>query len=142
MALDVSAFERLKAVAGERKGEGLARFAEEHDGGPQGLLDEVFANMAEVFRPDKAKGQQADFQYCIRSGEDEYHYFISVDDGQCRTGRGTVESPRVTMRVKLPDFVRLVTGKLNSMQAFLTGKVKISGDTFYATKFEAWFERP
>ncbi|MFE6156946.1 SCP2 sterol-binding domain-containing protein [Streptomyces sp. NPDC057889] len=142
MAVDVSAFTRLKEVAADRKGDGIREFAQQHEGGTEGLLNEVFANMSDVFRADKAAGQVADFQYRINDGDDQYLYFISVDDGSCTTGPGPIENPRVTMTVKFVDFIRLVTGNLNSMQAFLTGKVKISGDTFYANKFEGWFERP
>lgn len=142
MAIDKVAFERLSTVVAELKGDRLLEYAQEHEGGCQGLLDDVFGNMAGAFLPEKAQGERADFQYLLRAGEEEYRYFISVTDGTCAWGRGSVTVPKVTMRVKLPDFLRLVTGKLNSMQAFLTGRVRISGDTFYATKFEKWFERP
>ncbi|MFH8627919.1 SCP2 sterol-binding domain-containing protein [Streptomyces vietnamensis] len=146
MAIDRTAFDRLAEVVADRKGDGLADYAREHDGGPHGLLDDVFTNMTNAFLPGKAAGERADFQYVLRldrSAEgEEYRYFLSVADGTCRWGRGTVTDPKVTMQVTVPDFLRLVTGKLNSMQAFLTRRVRISGDTFYATKFEKWFERP
>ncbi|MER8047168.1 SCP2 sterol-binding domain-containing protein [Streptomyces sp. NPDC094032] len=143
MAIDRTAFDRLAEVVADRKGDGLVAYAREHDGGPEGLLDDVFTNMTNAFLPEKAAGERADFQYVLRlGGDEEYLYFLSVADGTCRWGRGTVAAPKVTMRVKVPDFLRLVTGKLHSMQAFLTGRVRISGDTFYASKFEKWFERP
>jgi putative sterol carrier protein len=40
------------------------------------------------------------------------------------------------------DFLRLIAGKLNGMQAFMTGKLKVSGDLFFAQTFQGWFERP
>ena len=67
---------------------------------------------------------------------------MRVHDDACESGPGTVDDPKVTMTVALPEFLRLLTGKMSGMQAFLTAKVRLSGDMFYATKFETWFDRP
>ena len=142
MTVDMHAFDELRAAVAERKGQALLDYAAEHEGGTAGLLDEIFGTMPKAFLPDKARGQSADFQYRIKAGEEQFEYFVRIHDGACETGRGTVDDPRVTMTVGLPEFLRLITGKLHGMQAFLTGKVKISGDTFYAGKFDNWFARP
>ncbi len=134
-------FEELKqAIAGSK--DDLLAYISGYDGGGDALLDTVFRSMPGYFRPDKAQGQQADFQYRITTDTGVREYYVRVADGVCEAGPGTVENPRVTMTVKLPEFLRLLTGKINGMQAFLTGKVRLQGDMFYATKFENWFDRP
>ena len=49
------------------------------------------------------------------------------------------QDPRVTLAFNLPNFLRMVTGELNGMQAFTTGKLKISGDMMFSQKLAAWF---
>ncbi|MEU1013058.1 SCP2 sterol-binding domain-containing protein [Streptomyces sp. NPDC088810] len=142
MALDTRRFEEIKEVAGSRKEEEVFDFARQQTGGIAGLLDDIFGNMPEAFRADRAKGQEATFQYLISTPDGVFPYFVEIAGGTCRTGRGRVESAKLTTTVGLPAFLKLLTGRLNGMQAFLGGKVKLSGNTLYAAKFEHWFERP
>lgn len=142
MATSTTRFEQIKEAAAAGSEEDILRFAESQEGGVDGLLDEIFSNIREAFRPERAHGQSADFQYLIEAPGGVRRYYLRVGDGTCEGGRGTVESPRLTTTVALPTFLRLVTGRLNGMQAFLTGKVKLKGNTLYASKFEHWFERP
>jgi putative sterol carrier protein len=67
---------------------------------------------------------------------------MRIADGRCQVERGAAESPRVTIRAALPDFLRLITGKVNGVQLFMTGKLKVSGDLFFAQTFQGWFDRP
>ncbi|MGA8113511.1 MAG: SCP2 sterol-binding domain-containing protein [Actinocatenispora sp.] len=142
MSADTTDFEELNRVIKTGSKADLLTFISEYEGGGDGLLATVFRQMPDFFRPDKARGQQADFQYRITTDTGVHEYFVRVHDGVCESGPGTVETPRVTMTVKLPEFLRLLTGKLSGMQAFLTAKVRLTGDMFYAMKFEQWFDRP
>ncbi|MFB6891037.1 SCP2 sterol-binding domain-containing protein [Kitasatospora sp. NPDC056327] len=142
MALDTSRFEAIKEAAGHRKDDEVLAFARAQEGGIAGLLDDVFANMPEAFRAERAKGQEACFQYVINTPDGAHEYFVEIAGDTCRTGRGRTPAPKLTTTVSLPTFLKLLTGRLNGMQAFLGGKVKLSGNTLYAAKFEHWFERP
>jgi putative sterol carrier protein len=51
------------------------------------------------------------------------------------------ESPDATVRVDASDYVALSTGKLGSMKAFATGKVKASGDIALLQRMDRWFVR-
>ena len=62
--------------------------------------------------------------------------------GAARSSKGRAESPRVTIRIALADFLRLITGDANGMQLFMTGKLKVSGDLFFAQTYQSWFDRP
>jgi putative sterol carrier protein len=62
-----------------------------------------------------------------------------VADGTCTVAQGNAEPARVTLGMTLPDFLRFLTGKLDGMQAFMTGKLKLSGDMMFAQSMQAWF---
>ena len=138
---DQAAFAELKELVASKSRAELIDYLQEQDGGTQHVLDQIFVGMPAAFRPEKATDQEADFQYFIDTPEGIREYFVRVHDGACEAGRGTIDDPRLTMKVGLADFLRLVTGKLNGTQAFLTGKVRLTGDMYFATKFENWFER-
>jgi len=45
--------------------------------------------------------------------------------------------PQVTLTISDEDFLKLVAGKLNPVQAFLQGKLKVKGNLLLAQKAEA-----
>jgi putative sterol carrier protein len=102
----------------------------------------VFAGMAESFNPAKAAGQEATVQYEISSPAGTHDWAMRIADGRCEVEPGKAESPRVTIRIGLGDFLRLITGKAQGMQLFMTGKLKVSGDLFFAQTYQSWFDRP
>ena len=140
--IDASDFSALTALVDDRSNDELHAAVQEQDGGAAGVLDKVFAGMAGSFNPDKAAGQQATVQYEINGPDGTYEYNMRIADGRCEVDKGRAESPRVTLRIGLADFLRLITGKANGMQLFMTGKLKVSGDLFFAQTYQAWFDRP
>ena len=98
--------------------------------------------MPAPFNPDKGGGQQAVCQYEINAPDSTHEYAMRIADGRCEIDKGRAESPRVTIRMALADFLRLITGNANGMQLFMTGKLKVSGDLFFAQTYQSWFDRP
>ena len=62
-----------------------------------------------------------------------------MDGGTCRVATGPADSPTATLSFTLPNFVRFMAGEMNGIQAFMTGKVRISGDVMYAQRSESFF---
>jgi len=110
--------------------------------GVDAILDGVFRGMAEAFLPKAAEGQAAVIQYDITVPAGLMSYQLEVKDGICSLTRGTEKSPRVTLGLSLADFLRLVTGNLDGMQAFMSGKLKLSGDLMFSQTVQTWFGRP
>jgi putative sterol carrier protein len=103
------------------------------------VLGQVFDGMVQAFQPDKATGQTAVIGWDITSPEGTHSYQLDVADGTCTLSQGTEKAARVTMGMALPDFLRMSTGQLDGMQAFMTGKLKLSGDMMFAQSMQAWF---
>jgi 2-enoate reductase len=111
-------------------------------GNEEVLLDGVFDSMKAAFDPSKAAGQSAVIQYVIDSPAGEMNYQLNVEEGTCEIAKGPAESPRVTLALNLPDFLRMMTGELSGMQAFTSGKLKITGDLMFSQVLSSWFKDP
>jgi putative sterol carrier protein len=140
--IDASDFSSLKDAVEQQSNQELVSSIQQQDGGVDGVLEKVFTGMSESFSPEKAAGQQAVVQYEIGAPDGTHEYAMRIADGRCEIEQGRAESPRVTIRIGLADFLRLITGGANGMQLFMTGKLKVSGDLFFAQTYQSWFDRP
>jgi putative sterol carrier protein len=97
--------------------------------GAAGAMDVkgIFAKMPEAFRADKAAGVSVIFQFAI-SGPGGGDWVVAVKDGTCKVEAGTAEKPTTTIRMADGDFLQLIAGKLDGMQAYSSGKLKVEGD--------------
>jgi putative sterol carrier protein len=110
------------------------------DLGTDKVLGQIFEHMArEAFRADRAGNQSAVVGWDVTSPEGTHSYQLKIADGTCTAVSGSPEPARVTLGMALPDFLRFITGKLDGMQAFMTGKLKLSGDMMFAQSMQAWF---
>lgn len=114
----------------------------ESAGGMDATLDVVFQGMVDAFVPERASGQEAVIQYDIATPKGTVSYQLDVRGGSCRAQRGAVSTPRIKLALSLPNFLRLSMGTLGPTSAFLTGKLKLSGDMLLSAQLERWFERP
>jgi putative sterol carrier protein len=93
----------------------------------------VFPLMVERFDPKKAENVNATIQFDL-SGDTGGQYWLRIGDGKAESGVGQADSPRMTLKASADDFINMMNGALNPMQAFMTGKIKIIGDTNLAMK--------
>jgi putative sterol carrier protein len=142
MTIDASDFSALSAAVEQKSNEELVAAIQQQEGGVNGVLGQVFAGMADSFNPAKAAGQQATVQYEISAPDGTHEWAMRIADGTCEVEQGRAESPRVTIRMGLGDFLQLITGKANGMQLFMTGMLKVAGDLFFAQTYQGWFDRP
>jgi len=127
--------ERVKGKSDE---ELLAGFK----GSQEQILHGTFDSMKDAFDPSKAAGVTAIIQYDIDTPNGLMSYQLKVDNGTCSIENGAASDPRVTLALNLPNFVRLMIGELDGMQAFMSGKLKVSGDIMFSQNIASWFKQP
>lgn len=85
------------------------------------------------FVPENAGGMEGDIQLRL-SGEGGGDWFVTIQDNQVHYAPGTASKPRVTLTGSAGDVLKVLSGQLDGMRAYMTGKLKISGDTGYAMR--------
>jgi putative sterol carrier protein len=103
--------------------------AEHVDSTPQ----EVFDSMRGSFQATKAKGVHARYQWDL-SGPNGGQWWIDVNDGAYKMGKGKIDHPNVTFVAKDQDWVAVSNGQLGGTWAYMTGRLKIRGDQSVARK--------
>jgi len=88
---------------------------------------EIFDKMPQAFNAGKAAGVDVVFQYLV-SGPTGGDWIVAVKDGKCEVKAGKADKPTTTLKIGDTDFVDMLTGKLDPMAAFTSGKLKIEGD--------------
>jgi NH3-dependent NAD+ synthetase/putative sterol carrier protein len=99
---------------------------------------QLIEEMPQVFRADKARGVDTVIQFQL-SGEGGGNWYTTIKDGACTVTEGVSDAAQATIMMTASDYVALATGKLGGMKAFLTGRVKTSGDFTLLQKMQAWF---
>ncbi len=96
-------------------------------------VDESFVTMQSIFNPSAAAGLNKTFQWDI-SGEQAGKWALKIANQTCELVRGEAENPSITLIMKDADWLAIAEGKLDPMNAFATGKVKIKGDMMLAMR--------
>jgi putative sterol carrier protein len=99
---------------------------------------EVFDGMKQSFHADKAKGVHAKYQWEL-SGPNGGDWWIEVNDGTFKMGRGKIDNPSVTFITSDNDWVAMSNGKLKGTWAFMTGRLKVRGSQSIARKLDEIF---
>ena len=99
---------------------------------------EVFDGMRQSFQADKAKGVHAKYQWEL-SGTNGGRWWIDVEDGTYKMGKGKIDNPTVTFITSDKDWVALSNGTLKGTWAFLTGRLKVHGPQSVAKKLDEIF---
>ena len=100
--------------------------------------DDVFAQMKHSFRADRARGQHLRYQFNFREPQ-AGKWWVEINDGACTMGKVSIQHPDVTLACTGTDWVRLSNGTLNGFQAFITGRLHVSGSQFTAHKLDDIF---
>ena len=111
-----------------------AALADRVDSTPQ----QVFDAMRGSFQPTKAKGVHARYQWDL-SGPNGGEWWIEVNDGTYKMGKGKIANPNVTFVARDKDWVAVSNGHLSGTWAYFTGRLKIRGDQGVARKLGEMF---
>jgi putative sterol carrier protein len=99
---------------------------------------QVFDGMRQSFQANKAKGVHARYQWDL-SGPNGGEWWIDVNDGAYKMGKGKIDNPSVTFITSDADWVAMSNGKLKGTWAYLTGRLKVRGSQAVARKLNEIF---
>jgi putative sterol carrier protein len=94
---------------------------------------EVFEKMPQVFSAAAAAGVDAVFQYHI-TGPDGGDWYITVKDNSCQITEGVYDSPSVSLTMSVADWLAMCNKQLDPMTAFMSSKLKASGNIMMAQR--------
>lgn len=96
-------------------------------------ISEMINNLPDQVYLDEAKGITALVQLSL-SGEGGGNWIVKVDDGTVKIERGMALEPQLMIKLSTQNASKLMQGKLNPLSAFMTGKIKLTGDLALAMK--------
>jgi putative sterol carrier protein len=99
---------------------------------------DIFAKIPENFNAEKAAGVNMTLVFSL-SGENGGDWTINIADGKVDVNKGKAESPSATINMDGDDYVKMMSGELNPMMAFMSGKVKVDGDLNSVMKMQSIF---
>jgi putative sterol carrier protein len=100
---------------------------------------ELMEKMPGAFIPEKAQGVDAVVQFKF-TGDEVSEWNATIKDGKVDVARGEHPSPRMTLTADSSDYIKIFTGELDGMQAFMQGKIKLAGDLNLAMKLMQMFK--
>ncbi len=93
----------------------------------QASVASVFQRLPQAFQPQAAAGLSLVFQFSL-SGTQGGEWHAIIQNQECTVQEGKHPNPTTTIKMSAEDFLEYVSGKLNAMQAYSSGRLKIEGD--------------
>jgi len=106
------------------------------------VIGEIFRRMPSQLKPSAAPPNTV-IRWDIGDADRLECWFLVFEEGRCRTTTRAPETqPRTTLTTSAHDFLRLATGAELPMAMFQSGRIRISGDLFFAAQLQGMFEIP
>ncbi len=102
-------------------------------------IPEFMESIPQFFVPEKATGIDAVVQFHL-TGDNGGDWFVTIRDRHCSVDKGEASSPKLVFTAAAQDCLDILTGKLDGMRAFMTGKLKLKGDMSLAMKLTSLFK--
>jgi len=101
------------------------------------FFDELAKKIAS--NPDLVKQVAGIYQFDITKDGKTTSWFVDLKSGKGSVGEGKHDKPECTITTSDDDFVGMTSGKANSQQLFMQGKLKIKGNMGLAMKLSKLF---
>ncbi|XP_077286242.1 hydroxysteroid dehydrogenase like 2 isoform X1 [Arctopsyche grandis] len=106
------------------------------DSGSQSQIRLLFEDITKTLNTEIVGKTQAIFQFNVK-GKEEGVWYLDLKNGEGSCGQGEPPSPAdATLTMDSKNFFDMFTGKLKPANAFMMGKLKITGDLQKAMKLE------
>lgn len=101
-------------------------------------IEQIFTNMPANVDLSKLGDFKATIVFSL-SGEGGGDWQVNVADGKVTTEKATAEKPTAKVSMTADDYKDMMSGKLNPVQAFMSGKVRVEGDLNAVMKMQSIF---
>jgi putative sterol carrier protein len=102
-------------------------------------IEELFEKLPSAFLPEKAGDMDTVIQFEL-TGDEPGDWAVIIKDGTAKVEKGKQENPAMVLSADSQDYKDIVTGRINAMNAFMQGKVKLQGNLNMAMKFAEVFK--
>jgi len=99
---------------------------------------ETMKSLQEQFNSDAAVGLNKTIQFNI-SGDDAGNWAMKIANQACELIPCGVEKPDLTLSLVDKDWIAIAERKLDPMNAYMTGKLKTTGDITLAMRIPSLF---
>jgi hypothetical protein len=135
--------DRLTGLLDRTPDERLARLMRSPARKP--ILEAIFWQMPRYLDRERAVGVNAAVLWRItgRPNGTTDDFQLRIADMRASVARGSHGEPAIaTMTIDGVDFLRLISGALDPMQAYFGGKIELAGDIMFAAKVGGLFRMP
>ncbi len=102
---------------------------------------QILELMPAGFDREAAKGVSLIYQFRL-TGEGGGQYYVAIEDETCEFKEREHPSPDVVLTISAQDFCGLTMGKLPFAMAFITGRLKVTGDLRLVLRMGTYFPLP
>ena len=91
------------------------------------ILSTLFSYMVNYYDRERFPDFEAIYQFILKEGEQTFHYYISVSNGEAEYHEGEHESPSIKIYSPVSVWLDIASGRLNGFWGLLTRKYRIEG---------------
>lgn len=102
------------------------------------MSQSTFEKLQSRFDSQAASGMDEVFQFHF---SDAGSHYLVVKDGSLEIREGEHEDPSVSLSLSTDTLKGVMSGDINGMTAFMTGKLKATGNVMLATKLTSLFPK-
>jgi putative sterol carrier protein len=102
-------------------------------------VEELLSMLPKAFLPEKAAGVDAVILLNV-TGDGGGDWSVTIKDQKCAVVKETLPNPKLTLSASADDLLEMFSGRLNGPQAFMTGRLRLSGDTALAMRLMSFFK--
>jgi alkanesulfonate monooxygenase SsuD/methylene tetrahydromethanopterin reductase-like flavin-dependent oxidoreductase (luciferase family) len=99
----------------------------------------AFGGMERAFVPENSGGFRGAIQWELEGSRGLQTWHVAIDDGRARARPGEVDDPKVTMRMSIPMFARVLAREVDPAKAMLEGRLTVTGDFAVASRIGPMF---
>jgi putative sterol carrier protein len=99
---------------------------------------ELMESIPQYFVAERAEGVNANILFRLH-GEQGGEWTVTIENKQCKVSKEVLLNPQLEFIADAQDCLDILTGELDGMKAYLTGKLRLKGDIKLAMKITSFF---